>query len=674
MDDQENKRENIFQKALRAGEAWFDSQIRKAQEDVVIKVDEDEGDYFYRKSVSKDVSYYVGSQGYQDKPYRLTFEHLKQMSLKDSIVSAIIQTRQNQIASYSKPVTTQFEKGFRIKFRDEEEEIRKIVEQLRKEGEENLKKSKKRKVLEQLKKAENPEEEDQLDTEEMELPEDETQENSQEGSKDSQDDLNEDGELSEWELQRKARRMLEEKTSAKRKEIRDFIVNCGKTKDRPFESEKWTFESILRALVRDSLTYDQLACEIIPDKANRPHHFVPVDGSTIRFASPELSKYRDHVVHSGYDILYPEKELEALQERDALELDQNLLQENKYKFVQVVRGKIERAFTADELKVGFRNPTTDIYNNGYPVAELELLVNLIASHLNTEFYNQAYFSQGFSAKGILHIKAPLNRRKLEMIRQQWQHMVKGARNSFQTPIFAGIDDVKWIPLTQNHSDIEFQGWLHYLIKMICAIYQIDPQEIGIGLREEGGKGGLAGGDNTEEKLQQSKDKGLYPFLRFLENYFTKAIIAKIDPDYCLEFVGLKEESHKEAIARQEKEAKFKKTVNEIRAEDGLPPLPGMDDVILGPEAIQWYTQFSKKALDNQQQTVQIQSDAQMEATQHSHDLDREAAEHEHDLEREAAEHDTSLQKDLIDSQPKEKTQKSLRKSKKPLVIEYYIGD
>lgn len=656
MADQD-KKPSIFQKAVMASEAWFDQQIRKAQSDIVNKTDEDEGDYFYRKSVSKDVSYYIGSQGFHEKPYRLTYEHLKQMSLKDSIISAIIQTRQNQIAMYSKKSEGRFDKGFRIKLINEQEELQKIVEELRKADQERVQKSRKLRKAIQLKKSQDPDVD--VTEEELELM-----------------DLDQDGELNDWELTRKAKRMLEERTSKKKKEIEDFILNCGYTKDRPFESERWTFETILRALVRDSLTYDQMAIEIIPNEMDKPHHFVPVDGSTVRFASPELSRYKNYAVHSNYDILYPEKELEALEERDALELDPELLEKEKYKYVQVLRGKIERAFTADELKLGFRNPTTDVYNNGYPVAELELLVNLVASHLNTEFYNQAYFSQGFSAKGILHIKAPLNRRKLETIRQQWQHMVKGARNSFQTPIFAGIDDVKWIPLTQNHSDIEFQGWLHYLIKMICAIYQIDPQEIGIGLREEGGKGGLAGGDNTEEKLQQSKDKGLYPFLRFLENFFTKNIVSKLDPAYCIEFVGLKNESPKEAIARQEKEAKFKKTLNEIRAEDGLPPMPDGDFLILGPEYIQYYLQLSKKAQDVTKENIEAQTESQMELTEHSTDMAKEEIMHEHDLSRDAAEHDTELEKGVIDAQPKPepaKKGKPLKKSK-PLVIEYHYQE
>jgi hypothetical protein len=397
-----------------------------------------------------------------------------------------------------------------------------------------------------------------------------------------------------FELERKAKERLEDKIRDRRKFIEDFVSNCGLTDNRPFETNKWNFDSCLRAWVRDTLTLDKLTTEIVPNKIGKPHHFFPNDASTIKFASPSLKKYKMFPgAQTNVDFLYPEKHIEALEERDALELDEELLEAEKYKYVQVVKGKIERAYTEDELKMGIRNITTDIYNNGYGISELELLVSIVSSHLNTEYYNKAYFTQGFSAKGILHLQANIPRRKLETIRQQWHHMIKGAKNSFQTPIFAGMDEVKWIPLTQNHSDIEFQGWLNYLIKVICAIYQTDPSEIGFPMKDIGGGGGLSG-DNTEEKMSQSKDRGLYPLLRFLESYVNSHIIDMIDSDFCLEFTGVDAESKKFELERQEKEVKFKKTVNEIRAEDGLPPLPGMDDMILDTVYMQWYTQFSEK--------------------------------------------------------------------------------
>lgn len=614
---QEPQKSNIFQKALAATDAWLDSQISKGQSAVKQEA-QDEYDFFYRKSVSKDQSYYIGSQGYQEKPHRLTYEHLKQMAYKDSVISAIIQTRQNQIANFSRCVHSKFEKGFRIVLKDEKMALEKVMEMVKagmsddeimeiikkkieteSDAIDNVVKAFKAKKQEEiLKKAEEVEAEEAPEEGEGDIPDDKEEEQQKK-------------DLEFWAIRRKAKELLMKATRPRRKALEDFLINCGKSKDRPFESRKWNFNSLNRAIVRDSLQFDQFGIEVVPDNTGKPHHFVPVDGATIRFSSPELGKYKSFPTQSNYDILYPEAELAALQEKDALELDPDLLEAEKYKFVQVVRGKIERAFTEEELKVGMRNPTTDIYHNGYSISELELVVALVTSHLNTEYYNAAYFSQGFSAKGILHIKAPMNRRKLETIRQQWFHMLKGSRNSFQTPIFAGMDEVNWIPLTQNHSDIEFQGWLQYLIKMICGIYQIDPQEIGIGMKEEGSKGSGLSGDNTQEKIDLSKDKGLYPLLTFVENFYNINIIDKLDDDFKMEFVGLKDESPKEALDRQKKESEFKLTVNEVREEDDLPPLPGMDTFILNPVYQQWFQQYSPEAkkMQNEMQMNEMATEA-----------------------------------------------------------------
>ena len=139
--------------------------------------------------------------------------------------------------------------------------------------------------------------------------------------------------------------------------------------------------------------------------------------------------------------------------------------------------------------------------------------------------------------------------------------------------------------------------------MICGIYQIDPQEIGIGMKEEGSRGSGLSGDNTQEKIDLSRDKGLYPLLMFLESFYNTHIIDQIDADFELQFVGLKDESPKEALERQKKESEFKKTVNEIRAEDGLPPLPGMDMFIMNAIYQQWYQQYSDAAKKMQLKTM-----------------------------------------------------------------------
>lgn len=604
-DNKEKENKSIFSKIVdSASDALLNYQIKKAK--AIFDLEKAKGlsdeTEFYFKSVTEDPTYKINSQGYKEKPHRIMDSHLKQMSYKDSIVSAVIQTRQNQVSNFSKLVDSKKEKGFMIVLKDEEAMLRKIKEKLALENQNEVDADSDSELDIDVMKA------DGMDQDQNQDPAAEQANDQIEADNQSKSD--DDVEKYNWELERKAKDMLEDEIRDRRKKVEDFILYCGLLDNRPFETKKWNFDTCLRAWVRDTLTLDKMTTEIVPNQVGKPHHFFPNDASTIKFASPSLKRYKAFPgAQTNVDFLYPEKHVQALEKRDALELDEELLEAEKYKYVQVVKGRIERAFTEDELKLGIRNMTTDIYNNGYGISELELLVSIVASHLNTEYYNKAYFTQGFSAKGILHLKAAIPRRKLETIRQQWHHMIKGARNSFQTPIFAGMDEVKWIPLTQNHSDIEFQGWLNYLIKVICAIYQIDPAEIGFPMKDIGSGGGISG-DNTEEKLSHSKDKGLYPLLRFIENYVNINIIDSIDSDFCIEFTGVDEASKKFELERQEKEVKIKKTINEIRAEDGLPPLPGCDALVLDPVYFQWYSQFSEEGRKLAKENAQNQMGGQ----------------------------------------------------------------
>lgn len=654
----DKKQPSIFTKAVEAGQVWLDSQIFKAKSQVMNEVQQ--ADFDFGKAVTEDPSYAINAAGWKEKPHRLQDGHLKQMSIKNSVIAAVIQTRQNQVANHSKLVKSEKERGWMLCLRDEEELLEKIKEELQAEMEVqspdeeamDIEKSKR------LRKA--------ID-EEMGSGDSDLEEMSQDPAKDSQSD--DQVEAYNWELERKAKEKLESQYKAARKKVQDYLINCGEDKDKkPFEYRKWNFDSALRAWVRDSLTYDRYATEIVPNQANKPSYFFPVDGATIKFASNRLKDYKQVAENFlNLDILYPEKRAEAMEKQKVLDLDEELLAADMYKYVQVIRGKIERAYTEDELKIGIRNQTTDIYNNGYGVSELELVVSLVTGHLNAEFYNQAYFTQGFSAKGILHIKAAINRRKLETVRQQWQHMIRGARNSFQTPIFAGLEDVEWIPLTQNHQDIGFEGWMRYLIKMICAIYQIDPHEIGIGFKDEGGAG--MSGDNTKEKMDQSKDKGLYPLLRHIENYINEEILKPYDDRFILKFTGVTAETQAEALERQDIERKFKKTLNEVREEDGLPPMPGGDEIILGPEFVQIYLKKMEMEQAEKMAAQGMGPDGKPVQPPGSEDDDPMA-----DVPEDSLMHDGNLESNLISPEDAEDpAMKSIRKSKKPkqVKIEYY---
>lgn len=617
MEDNKKSVVGIFQKVLEAGNAYLDGQIFKAKSTILNSNIEDPADMFFGKAVTEDPSYAIHSQGWLEKPYRLQNAHLKQMSYQDTAIAAVIQTRQNQVAGYAKLVKSKQEKGWMIVLKDEDALLAKIKEELQAEmkaeeimtGEQNPADE----AAEPVQKADVPETEGASSGTDMGTDSDSLE--GTEGESDDSKDQKSDDEVEafNFELERKAREKLNQKFEKARKDVEDYVKHCGKLDNRPFETLKWNFESALRAMTRDTLTYDVHATEKVPDRAGRPHHWFPMDGGTVKRASRDLRRYKDAAQNfMNLDILYPEQTKEAEQRTKVIELDQTLLDKDAYKWVQVIRGRVERAYTADELAVGIRNANTDIYNNGYGISELELLINMVTGHLNAEYYNQAYFTQGFSAKGILHIKAALNRRKIESVRTQWQHMLKGARNSFQTPIFAGVEEVSWIPLTQNHNDIGFEGWMRYLVTMIGAIYQIDPTEMGIHFKAEGGGGGLSSKEDTKEKTENSKDRGLYPLLAHFEQFVTDEIIKPFDSRFALVFTGRSGENQVQSLNRQKEEIRFKKTVNEIRAEDGLPPLPGMDDVILDPQYMAWYNLYSPKALEKQDKDRDHQAKLQKE--------------------------------------------------------------
>jgi hypothetical protein len=627
MADPKDSKSSLFQKVMELGHATLNSQIQKAK--TTIHNSKVETEVFQDKAVVDDPTYANHSQGWKERATRLSNVFLKQMSYQDSMIASVIQTRQSQVANHANLVKSKVDKGWMIELRDEDALLEKIKDELR-AGDKNKKPGKAKPDATPADDA-NPDGDvaeniGQDADETLDKAQDFTDETSSDDAdtsdvkpdaEDQSDDSKSDDEVEavDWELERKARQKLNKKFESARKRVEEYIKNCGLTDNRPFESKSWNFEKALRAMVRDSLTYDLHAEAVTPDKAGRPHHWFPVDGGTIQFASDDLKNYKDlSNDFIGLNILDPENP-DLADKREAIELDPKLLEAGMYRYVQVIRNRIESAFTESELKVGIRNANTDIYNVGYGLSELELLVSMVTGHINAEYYNQAYFTQGFSAKGILHIKKELNKRDLDTVRMRWQHLMKGAKNSFNTPIFAGMDDVQWIPLTQNHNDIGFEGWMRYLATMICAIYQIDPSELGMNFKAEGSGGSLGGQNAQKHKQDHSKDKGLYPLLKHFETHISEEIIKPFDARFKLKFTGLDEEDRQQALERQEKEVKFKKTVNEIRAEDGLAPLPGMDAFILDPTFLQWFTTFSdegkakaKEDQKTQQNSMQMQNE------------------------------------------------------------------
>ena len=226
-----------------------------------------------------------------------------------------------------------------------------------------------------------------------------------------------------------------------------------------------------------------------------------------------------------------------------------------------------------ELCFGIRNPSTSIWANGYGCSELEELINVVTSMLWSDEYNRRFFSQGSAPKGFFRVKGTNNEAALQQFKQQWQSMITGVMQSWKTPVIEA--DVDWIDLQKNNRDMEYSSWIEYLIKIACAVYSIDPSEIGWDISRSNGNGGLFEG-SQEQRLKHSKDKGLYPLLKFLQRKLNKYIVEQINPDFELVFVGLNGLTIEEELKMDIDKVNSFMTVNEAREKYEMKPLEGGD--------------------------------------------------------------------------------------------------
>lgn len=423
----------------------------------------------------------ANATSYKDKPSSLSYNILYQMSVKNSVVGAVINTRVNQVSTFTKPARFSEDGiGYQIRLRDPSE-----------------------------------------------TPTDEQKEV-----------------MSSIEL---------------------FLENCGFNDD----SDRDDFDTFIRKITRDSLTYDQACFEIIPDRKGRPAEIVAVDAATIRAAS---ENFKADQIWSKY-------------QPKGKEIDE-------VKWVQVVDGSIVSWFTASELAFGVRNPRTNINLQPYGFSELEQLIQQVTSHLYAEEYNSKFFSQGGTTKGIINIKSDPNgignKEQLDSFKRQWRAQVNGMAGAWKTPVLQVPDGIEYINVSQSNREMEFANWMNYLINIVCAIYSIDPAEVNFPNNGGASPQGSVFESSQEQKLKNSKDKGLKPLLRFIETILNKYVVSKFSQDYVFTFVGLDEKSDDEKAELDAKQVKTWKTVNEIRVEHGQEPIEN-GDVILDPSWLN-YTQ------------------------------------------------------------------------------------
>jgi hypothetical protein len=298
--------------------------------------------------------------------------------------------------------------------------------------------------------------------------------------------------------------------------LESFFTNCGwESKPRQrMRLRRDNFSGFMSKLVRDTLTMDSAAIETEwkRDKAKGLDGMYAVDGATIRLCTE--SGYR------GDDELFA---------------------------LQVVQGNIRAAYTYDDLIYVPRNPRTDVMVGGYGMSEVELLIKVVTGFLNAMTYNLKFFDSNTIPKGILHMAGDYSAEDLNSFKRYWNAMTKGVANAWTMPVMIaknGESKASFEKFDVDVDELMFGKWMTFLTSIICAIYGMAPDEINFESFTTG-TSSLSGSD-TEEKLINSKDKGLRPLLSYFEDLFSDYVVSEFNENYVFRWTGLDEMDSKQA--------------------------------------------------------------------------------------------------------------------------------
>jgi len=349
-------------------------------------------------------------------------------------------------------------------------------------------------------------------------------------------------------------------------EITDWIMNCGPN------ANEWhgdDIDSFTRKVVRDSLSFDQMCWENVENRRGDLTEIIAVDGASFRLT--------DQINEEDYEKLTSIKQVLGKEEK------KNHVKGYPPYYLQVYQGRIIAQFYPWEMCFGIRNAQTSILSNGYGRSELEDLVQTVTSLLNVDQYNANYFKVGSNPKGILRVTGNVSNERLDEFKSQWQAQMAGVHNAHKLPVIEA-DKMDFITTQGTNKEMEYSKYQEFLIKVGCAVFKMDPSEIGFPMSGSSDAKPMFEGNN-EARLKHSKDKGLKPILKFYERKFQRYVIDRLDPEYEIKFVGLNAFTPEEELEAEIKKVQNFKTVNETRKEFGLDEHPD-GDIILNPVMMQ----------------------------------------------------------------------------------------
>jgi hypothetical protein len=404
------------------------------------------------------------------------------------------------------------------------------------------------------------------------------------------------------------------------KEIEDFFLKTGWEKNKV---RKDNFNQFLRKITRDTLTLDVMTFEKVSKVGGALKgkmdlaELWALDGATIELVL-------NNPIGEGSDFQIPVYRPET---------KSGIRNIGDIAYVQKVNGTTVAEFTEDELAFAIRNPRTDLEYTDFGMSELETLIEIVTGIVNGIKYNTSYFSSSNLPQGVLSIVGKYKDEHLKAFQRHWKTLTEGAAGKWAVPVMASEDGqgFNWTPFKSSNRDMEFNQFLEFLFNISCAVYQIDPNEVGF-KSWTSQSGSMSQSDNTAEKNDMSKDKGFVPLMTFLSDTFNSEVVDLIDDEFEFQWIGVDEEDEDKKLERIKNEIdsgikvpamvwkELDADVEELKAQNGG-KLPDWAYAPANAQLIQVYT----AGMQAQQQQAQMEQQGQMQQQQQQGDQQHQMA-------------------------------------------------
>ena len=113
-------------------------------------------------------------------------------------------------------------------------------------------------------------------------------------------------------------------------------------------------------------------------------------------------------------------------------------------------------------------------NAGVGIPPLETLKLTIESELNGSMYNARQVTQA-APDGIMDLGENARPDQVDTFKALWNSLIAGKS---MMAFWGGTKSAKFIPFKTGNREMQFIEWQEYLVRKLCAVFQISPQDLG----------------------------------------------------------------------------------------------------------------------------------------------------------------------------------------------------